>query len=247
MIEIEYAIGEIKTSMFVVEDYVLSLVTKQWIKARDLNVGDSIAACDGATAEIVHINKTENLHSCPDLKIIHNHNYFVTKGRLSTHDKINDNAPSDPLEQIPYQLANKPSNFPDGTPTGEHAGPWAAAKYLSCDTSEDIIGWGRASDHMCAEDAAFHDLRNKLDDAIELDRSNVSISHAYVRKYTKKGRFVNTMSPCIHCRDNYGSALNDVTMGTSNVVKEGRGYLAPSRISDCLLTKPYSNFPHTSR
>ncbi|QUM81799.1 hypothetical protein HWV01_16655 [Moritella sp. 5] len=227
MLEIEYAIGEIKTSMFVVEDYVLSLVTKQWIKARDLNVGDNIAACDGTTAEIVHINKTENLHSCPDLKVIHNHNYFVTKGGLSTHEKISDNAPIDLLESIPYQLANKPSNFPDGTPTGDHAGPWAAARYLNCDASEEVIGWGRASDHMCAEDAAISDLRHKLEDAIGLHRGNVQISHAYVRKYTRKGRFVNKMSPCTHCRDNYGSSLNDLTMGTSNVAKEGRGYLAP--------------------
>jgi len=60
-----------------------------------------------------------------------------------------------------------------------------------------------------------------------LHRGNVEISHAYVRKYTKKGRLVNKMSPCIHCRNNYGSALNDDTMGTSNVLKDGRGYLAP--------------------
>lgn len=232
MIEIEYSIGEMKTSMYVVDEHVFSLanepLTKQWVKAVDLNVGDLLAACDGTAGLILHIKKIAGIHSCRNLKISHNHHYFVTAGGISTQDKVSNNAPNDPLEQIPYQLANKPSNFPDGTPTGEHAGPWAAARYLNCDTNEEVIGWGRASDHMCAEDAAFHDLRHKLDDVITLDRGNVTISHAYVRKYTKKGRFVNKMSPCIHCRDNYGSALNDDSMGTSNVAKEGRGYLAPT-------------------
>ncbi|SGZ08471.1 Putative uncharacterized protein [Moritella viscosa] len=226
MIEIEYAIGEIKTSMFVVESYSFYLVAKEWIKAEGLNVGDRISSCSGTVAEILSINKIDDPQYRPDLKLSHNHHYFVTIGSVSAHDKISADAPTDPLESIAYLLANKPSNFPDGTPTGDHAGPWAAAKYVNCDTSEDVIGWGRASDHMCAEDAAISDLRHKLDDAIGLHRGNVKISHAYVRKYTRKGRFVNKMSPCTHCRDNYGSALNDVTMGTSNVVKEGRGYLA---------------------
>jgi hypothetical protein len=38
---------------------------------------------------------------------------------------------------------------------------------------------------------------------------------------------VNKMSPCVHCRDNYGSALNDVTVGVSDLVKDGRDYLPP--------------------
>ncbi|KXO09240.1 hypothetical protein AKG98_1456 [Moritella sp. JT01] len=227
MIEIEYAIGEIKTSMFVVEDYIFYLIAKEWIKAEDLNVGDKISSCSGTVAEILSINKIDEPQYRPDLKLSHNHHYFVTTSSVSAHDKISADAPADSLESIAYLLANKPSNFPDGTPTGDHAGPWAAAKYINCDTSEEVIGWGRASDHMCAEDAAISDLRHKLDDAIGLHRGNVKISHAYVRKYTRKGRFVNKMSPCTHCRDNYGSSLNDITMGTSNVAKEGRGYLAP--------------------
>ena len=78
---------------------------------------------------------------------------------------------------------------------------------------------------MCAEDAAVSNLRYKLGDTIGLHRGNVEISHAYVRKYTKKGRLVNKISPCIHCRKNYGRALNDGTMGTSHLHKDGREYL----------------------
>lgn len=227
MIEIEYAIGEITTSMFVVDEHDFCVITKQWIKARDLNVTDKITACDGNVADILSINKIDDPEYRPDMKLSHNHHYFVTKDKVSSHAKVSANAPTDPLESIAYLLANKPSHLPDGTPTGEHAGPWAAARYLNSETTEAVIGWGRADDDMCAEDAAIRDLRLKLDNAIELDRGNVTISHAYIRKYTRKGRFVNKMSPCTHCRDNYGNALNDVTMGTSDVVKEGRDYLTP--------------------
>ncbi|QUM75730.1 hypothetical protein HWV00_05500 [Moritella sp. 24] len=227
MLEIEYAIGEIKTSMFVADDHSFYLTAKQWEKANRLNVADKIVACDGAVAEVLSINKITDPLYRPDLKLSHNHHYFVTTGSISTHDKVSADAPTDPLEAIAYLLANKPSNFPDGSPTGDHAGPWAAARYVNSETCEEMTGWGRANDDMCAEDAAISDLRHKLDNAIALHRGNVTISHAYVRKYTRKGRFVNKMSPCTHCRDNYGSALNDDTMGTSNVLKDGRGYLAP--------------------
>lgn len=225
MIEIEYAIGEINTSMYVEDEHAFSLITNKWVQANTLNIGDQIAACDGTAAEVLFINRIDDPQYQADLKLSHNHHYFVTTGSISTHDKVSANAPSDPLEAIAYLLANRPSKLPDGTPTGEHAGPWVAARYFSSGTSEDVIGWGRANDDMCAEDAAVNNLRLKLDSAIELNRDNVKISHAYIRKYTRKGRFVNKMSPCTHCRDNYGHALNDVTMGTSDVVKAGRGYL----------------------
>ena len=227
MLEIEYAIGEIKTSMFIADNHSFLLTVKQWIKADALNVDDQIAACDGTAADILSINKIDDPQYRPDLKLSHNHHYFVTKGCISANDKISADAPTDPLEAIAYLLANRPSKLPDGTPTGDHAGPWAAARYFNRDTNEDVIGWGRANDDMCAEDAAISDLRHKFGDATELHRGNVKISHAYIRKYTRKGRFVNKMSPCTHCRDNYGHALNDVTMGTSDVVKKGRGYLVP--------------------
>jgi cytidine deaminase len=81
---------------------------------------------------------------------------------------------------------------------------------------------------MCAEDAAVSDLQKKLGDNIELHRSNVNISHTYVRKYSKKGRLVNRISPCTHCRNNYGSALNDTTEGSSDLTKDGRRYLPPA-------------------
>jgi hypothetical protein len=227
MIEIEYSIGEMKTSMFAVEEHPFYLIAEEWIKAGNLNVGDKILTCSGTVAEIASINKTEGSHYCRDLKISHNHHYFVTTERALAHDIICDRVPIDPLELIPYTLANKPSKFPNGEPTGDHSGPWVAARYFNRDSSSDVIGWGCANDSMCAEDAAVSDLRHKLGDAIGLHQGNVEISHAYVRKYTKKGRLVNKMSPCIHCRNNYGSALNDGTMGTSNLSKDGRGYLPP--------------------
>ncbi|PKG56016.1 hypothetical protein [Shewanella sp. GutDb-MelDb] len=228
MIEIEYTIAELKTSMFVVEEHRFYLVAQEWVEAGNLKMADQILACSGAVAEITHINKIEGAHHYCDLKISHNHHYFVTTGRPLSRDTLCDRAPVDPLELVSYQLANKPSNFPDGTPTGDHSGPWVAARYVNSDASEDVIGWGCASDNMCAEDAAVSDLRHKLDDAIGLHRGNVKISHAYIRKYTRKGRFVNKMSPCVHCRDNYGNALNDSTLGKSDLVKDGRGYLPPA-------------------
>ncbi|QQX78967.1 hypothetical protein JK628_15540 [Shewanella sp. KX20019] len=227
MIEIEYTIAELKTSMFVVEDHHFYLIAEKWIKADDINVGDEILACSGSVAKIVQIKKIDATRHYCDLKSSHNHHYFVTTAPALANDTLCDRAPIDPLELVSYQLANKPSNFPDGTPTGDHSGPWVAARYVSSDASQDVIGWGRASDNMCAEDAAVSDLRHKLDDASGLHRGNVEISHAYIRKYTRKGRFVNKMSPCIHCRDNYGSALNDRTLGKSNLHKKGRDYLPP--------------------
>lgn len=227
MLEIEYAIGDIKTAMFAVEDHPFFLIAEEWVKAGELCVGDKILGCSGAVAEIASINKVEGTHQCRDLKISYNHNYFVTKQSTLAQDTNCDRAPIDPLELIAYQLANKPSNFPDGKPTGDHSGPWVAARYLNSSSGKEVIGWGRANDNMCAEDAAVTDLKHRLGDAIGLHRGNVEISHAYVRKYTKKGRLVNKMSPCIHCRDNYGSALNDGSMGVSNLPKDGRGYLPP--------------------
>ncbi|AZG71550.1 hypothetical protein [Shewanella livingstonensis] len=227
MIKIEYIIGELKTSMLVVEEHLFFLSSETWVKAVELAVGDKISACSNAVAEIESINTVEGEHPCQDLKISHNHNYFITTIRPAFHDTLQNCAPIDKLELIAYELANRPSNFPDGKSTGHHSGPWVAAKYLHSDPNNEIIGWGRANDTMCAEDAAVSDLRLKLSSAIGLHRGNVEISHAYLRKYTKKGRFVNKMSPCVYCRDNYGSALNDTTEGVSNLSKNGRDYLPP--------------------
>ena len=227
MLEIEYSIGELKTAMLVAEEHPFYLIAEEWINAVNLRVGDKILAYNHAIANIENINPVDNSYHCHDLTINHNHNYFVTTRRPKFHDTLCERAPIDKLELIAYELANRPSKFPDGKPTGYHSGPWVAAKYLSHDHNEDVIGWGRANDNQCAEDAAVSDLREKLADVIELHRGNVVISHAYVRKYTKKGRFVNKMSPCLHCRDNYGSALNDMTVGVSDLVKNGRGYLPP--------------------
>lgn len=225
MTEIGYSIAEIKASMFVAQEHTFYLSSKEWIMAGDLAVGDEIMDCSGAVAQIVYINKTQDEHKLPDLKASHNHHYFVTAQSASGSGTGCDKAPEDPLELIPYTLANRPSNLPDGKPTGHHAGPWVAARYVFSDTGEEAIGCGCASDTMCAEDAAVSDLRYKLGSAAELNQANVEISHAYVRKYARKGRLINTMSPCMHCRNNYGSALNDKTMGSSNLSKEGRGYL----------------------
>jgi len=238
MTEIGYSIGEIKASMFVSQEHTFYLSSKEWIMAGDLAVGDEIIACSGAVARVGHINETEGEHKLPDLKASHNHHYFVTaQSGLGGSTLRCDKAPEDPLELIPYTLANRPSNLPDGKPTGHHAGPWVAARYIHGDSGVETIGYGRASDSMCAEDAAVSDLRLKLGSAAVLrpaaalspttvlNRANVEISHAYVRKYARKGRLINKMSPCMHCRNNYGSALNDKTMGSSNLSKEGRGYL----------------------
>jgi len=228
MIEIEYSIGEIKTSMFVAGEHPFYLVTEEWVKAKNINMGDKILASSGSVAEITSIRKIDGPHNCRDLIISHNHNYFVTTGNALDHDTSCDRAPTNQLELIPYNLANKPSKHPNGKPTGNHSGPWAAARYFNSDSREEVIAWGCASDNMCAEDAAVSDLRHKLGHAIGLHRGNVKISHAYVRTYTKKGRLVNKMSPCIHCRNNYGSSLNDGTLGTSNLPKVSRGYLPTS-------------------
>ncbi|QDE29548.1 polymorphic toxin-type HINT domain-containing protein [Shewanella polaris] len=227
MLEIKYSIGELTTLMLVVEEHQFYLIAQEWIKAVDLKIGDKILACSDAIAKIENINKVDHSRHNHDLKISHNHNYFVTTSRPTFHDILCDRAPTDQLELIAYELANRPSKFPDGKSTGYHSGPWVAAKYVHSDPSKQVIGWGRANDNMCAEDAAVTDLRNKLADVIELHQGNVVISHAYLRKYTKKGRFVNKMSPCIHCRDNYGRALNDATEGVSDLTKNGRGYLPP--------------------
>jgi len=102
MIEIEYAIGEIKTSMYVEDEHAFFLITKEWIQARVLNVDDKIAACDGTTADILSINRIDDPQYRPDLKLSHNHHYFVTKGNVSANDKISANAPTDPLEAIVF-------------------------------------------------------------------------------------------------------------------------------------------------
>ncbi|WOT04209.1 polymorphic toxin-type HINT domain-containing protein [Shewanella youngdeokensis] len=226
MIEIEYAIGELQTAMFVADDHPFYLVTKQWVNAKALNSGDKILACDSSVAQVVTIKRIPGNHVCQNLKISHNHNYFVSTDRALGFSPSCDQAPSDALELVAYQLANKPSHLPDGKPTGFHSGPWVAAKY--CGSGPEVIGWGRANDNMCAEDAAVSDLRGKLGNTVILHRGNVEISHAYIRKYTKKGRFVNKMSPCSHCRNNYGNSLNDRTMGTSDLVKDGRDFLPAS-------------------
>lgn len=77
----------------------------------------------------------------------------------------------------------------------------------------EAIGWGRANDEMCEEDTAVNNLRHKLGDTIKLHQANVKITHAYLRKYSKKGRILNTMSPCNHCRNNYGRVLSDKPLG----------------------------------
>ncbi len=225
MIEIEYSIGDIKTSMFTEAGHPFYLIDDVWVTAENLNVGDKILTLIGTVAEVGKITIIEGRQHCGNIKTSNNHHYFATTESVLGHDSICERAPTDPLESIAYKLANKPSHLPNGKPSGDHAGPWVAARYSHRNSMEETIGWGRANNTMCAEDAAVNDLRQKLDEAVELHRGNVQISHAYVRKYYRKGRIVNTMSPCIHCRNNYGSALNDETMGTSNLIKDARGYL----------------------
>ncbi|PCK07580.1 MAG: hypothetical protein COA42_13615 [Alteromonadaceae bacterium] len=227
MIEIEYSIDEMKTSMYVPDEHTFYLIAKEWVSAENLNVGEKLFTRSGTVAEIAQVNKIDDSHFVRNLKNSHNHKYFVTTESVVSHDAICERAPSDPLDLIAYNLANKPSNLPNGQSTGDHAGPWVAARCSNTGLSKEIIGWGRADDKMCAEDAAVSDLRHKLGDAIGLHRDNVKISNAYVRKYARKGRLVNKISPCIHCRDNYGRALTDDTMGTSDLSKDGRGYLPP--------------------
>lgn len=228
MIEIIYSIDDIKTSMFTAEEHTFYLNAEEWVTAGNLSVGDKIATRCGTLAEIAHIKKIKPANHVGDLKTSQNHNYFVTTESMLTQDRLCDKAPIDSLELIPYQLANRPSKLPNGKPAGNHSGPWVAARYSDGVSGKEVIGIGCAINNMCAEDVAVNDLKDKLGETIALNRGNVHISHAYVRKYTReKGRIVNTMSPCIHCRDNYGSALNDKTVGKSKLLKDGRGYLPP--------------------
>lgn len=227
MIEIEYSIAAIKTSMFTDEDHPFYLIAEEWVTAENLSVGDKLFTLVGTVAEIEKTTIIKYRQHCGNVRTSNNHHYFATPESVLGNDSICERAPTDPLDLISYNLANKPSNLPNGKPTGDHAGPWVAARYIHRDSKKETIGLGCANNTMCAEDAAVNDLRDKLGDAIELHRGNVVISQAYVRKYSRKGRLVNKMSPCTHCRDNYGSALNDVTMGTSNLSKDARGYLPP--------------------
>ncbi|MCL1065545.1 hypothetical protein L2735_01775 [Shewanella olleyana] len=231
MLEIEYSINELTTLMYVESMHDFCFIDQQWIKASKLNVGDEILARSGAVAVIVTINAVDTRHPDPqlvsklrDVKLSHNHHFFVTKKPSSALDVNCEQAPTDPLELIPYELANKPSYFPNGEPTGHHSGPWVAAKYID-DSGFETVGWGRADDSQCAEDAAVFNLKSKIAKTALLNRQNVTISHAYIRKYSKRGRLINTMSPCSHCRENYGKALNDKRIGESNLIKSGREYL----------------------
>lgn len=226
MIEIVYSIDDIKMSMFAPDEHTFYLNDKTWVTADNLNVGDKIFTRCNTLAEITLTNKTDDLHHVRDLKISHSHNYFVTIDNVPHQDKTCDKVPIDPLNLAAYQQANRPSSFPNGKPTANHAGPWAAARYFNADTGKEVIVLGCANDNMCAEDAAVNNLRQKLGDAIGLHRSNVKISHSYIRIYKRvRGRIVNKISPCYHCRNNYGSALNDSTTGKSNLQKARRGYL----------------------
>ena len=225
MIEIEYSIGDIKTLMFVNAEHTFFLSTQSWITAKELKAGSRILAKNGSIAEVTNINVIEGQYQCRDLMVSHNHHYFISAQSKLLGAVYTDTLPSNELERVAYQLADKPSHFADGKPTGNHSGPWAAARYIAAESNEDVIAWGRANDLMCAEDAAVSNLRLKITDQIELHQGNVEISHAYIRKYTKKGRFVNTMSPCQHCRENYGSALNDDSLGASDIIKSHRDNL----------------------
>lgn len=231
MIEIEYSIGEITTLMFVNAEHTFFLSTQSWTKAKELKVGSTILAKNGAIAEITNIKVVEGQYQCHDLMVSHNHHYFISEQSQSLGAVYTDTLPSNELERVAFLLADKPSHFADGQPTGNHSGPWVAARYIGAKSSEDVIAWGRANDLMCAEDAAISNLRLKLGSQKKLHQGNVEISHAYIRKYTKKGRVVNKMSPCLHCRDNYGSALNDGSLGASDITKSHRDRL-PSSKSD---------------
>jgi len=228
MIEIVYSIDDIEMSMFAADEHTFYLLDKTWVTAEKLNVGDKIFTRCDTLAEVTHTNKIDDAHHVSDLKLTHSHHYFVTADNTIDQDKTGDNAPTDPLNLVAYNQANRPSSFPNGTPTGNHAGPWAAAKYFNTEIGKEVVASGCANDSMCAEDAAVHNLRQKLGDAIKLHRGNVKISHSYVRIYKRvRGRIVNKISPCSHCRNNYGNALNDNTTGQSNLLKDNRGYLPP--------------------
>ncbi|GIU52820.1 hypothetical protein [Shewanella sp. KT0246] len=231
MLEIEYSINELTTLMYVESTHEFCFENQQWIVASKLKVGDKILTRNGVIAAVITINTVDTRYPEPhlvsklrDVKLSHNHHFFVTKKPNSALDVSCEDAPTDPLELIPYELANKPSYFPNGKPTGHHSGPWVAAKYID-DSGFETFGWGRADDTQCAEDAAVSDLKSKIEIPLLLNRQNVSISHAYIRKYSKRGRLINTMSPCSYCRENYGEALNDKRIGDSNLKKTGREYL----------------------
>lgn len=227
MIEIVYVIDNVEMSMFAADQHTFCLTDKTWISAEKLSVGDQIITRCDTLAEIKRTNQIDDSYHISDLKITHSHNYFVTADDAQ-HDRIGGEVPIDPLNLVAYKQANRPSNLPNGKPTGNHAGPWAAARYVNADTEEEVIALGCANDSMCAEDAAVDALRQKLDDGMELHRGNVKISHSYVRIYKRvRGRIVNKISPCAHCRNNYGNALNDSTTGKSDLHKKGRGYLPP--------------------
>jgi len=226
MIEIVYTIDDIKMSMFVADAYTFCLNDKAWVTADKLNCGDKIFTRCSTLAEIVYTKNVDNLHHVRDLKISHSHHYFLTTDDVLDEERISEKAPTNPLELIAYRQANSPSSFPNGKPTNNHAGPWAAARYFNTQTAMETIALGCANESMCAEDSAVNNLRQKLGDDIELHRANVKISHSYVRIYKRvRGRIVNTISPCSHCRNNYGNALNDSTTGKSNLSKGKRGYL----------------------
>ncbi|MBR9727147.1 hypothetical protein ACFOD0_00985 [Shewanella intestini] len=234
MLEISYAIDELTTLMFVKNTHYFCFENKQWITANELKANDVIITRSGNLACVISVTPIDTRRPAPllvsklrDVKYSHNHHFFVTKNPNSALDVSCEAAPSDPLELIPYELANRPSYLPSGKPTGHHSGPWVAARYVN-QQGEEFIGCGRADNTMCAEDAAITDLKAKLADNTQLNQTNVTISHAYIRKYAKKGRLINTMSPCYHCRENYGAALNDKTMGDSDLTKTGRNFLKPS-------------------
>ncbi|MEZ9234445.1 hypothetical protein [Shewanella sp. 10N.286.52.A9] len=231
MLEIKYTIDDITTLMYVDQVHIFSNFNKQWVTAASLKTGDKIIARNGSQASILRIVEVDTrkpnaelVAKLRDVKLSHNHHFFVTQQPQSALEVSCEQPPNDPLELIPYQLANKPSYLPNGEPTGHHSGPWVAAKYVD-EVGNEFIGWGRANDRYCAEDAAVIDLKDKVADVSLLTQQNVTISHAYIRKYSKRGRLINTMSPCQYCRDNYGIALNDSRVGDSNVVKAGRDHL----------------------
>lgn len=229
MIEIVYRISEEAVSMFVEAGHTFCLAENKWQAAETISVGDCIVSRNGDIAEVIELNMMAAECVSPSLKSSHNHHYFLVAD-AEMNEAINSgvrcgSVPVKPLELIPYNLANRPSSHANGEPTGNHAGPWAAAEYLNTDMATDVIAWGCASDTMCAEDAAVSALRLQLGNKVSLSKVNVKISHAYIRKYTKKGRMINIMSPCLYCRKNYGEALSDATVGESDLDKAGRGHL----------------------
>ena len=231
MLEVKYATEDNSTLMYVPKGHRFFTVNQQWIKAEELTIGCELCLRSGAVARISSVLSIDPRYHYCDVKLSHNHHFFVTDNPKSAQDVNCIEAPTDPLELIPYELANKPSYFPNGEPTGHHSGPWVAAQFvddskISISPVNDIVGWGRADENRCAEDAAVADLLSKMPKGIILHQGNVRISHAYVRKYTKKGRLINTMSPCCYCHDNYGRSLNDQTIGDSDVIKLGRSFLA---------------------